>query len=496
MKCFVLFTLLVLVTASCGNTTHNAFESDTSADPDNFIEPDEDNVESPALFDVKVDPNEENTLSCRLTFKTKDKVRMSVKYFAQNHKGYEITEENEKTDHYFFLWGMRPDIKYTIEMYDSSDNDTPVGFTEYVSGSLPDSIPVTFLAVNEKDKVSEGFVLFTVSATAVERVNPVAMMVDTEGEIVWYFEYYMNGFNTIGDMQYIHETSTIMISLCKGPNMADIPAEEAIEIDLEGNVIWKSPELFNIYDDKGSWNHIYERLSDDTIVMLRANRAGTVLTQDIVNVDRDYNELWKWSFVDHFDPPFCDPSMWCDWEHANSISMFKDPGVVYLNSRNLSKYYKIDMYSSDVVWAFGKDADFTLETDNEHPWFEFAHDPEILEFNSDTIIFYDNGSLERGFSRVIEYKLNFELMTAEISFVYDGSKDGREWFTEYWGDADAMPNGNIFVTAGDYQLDNHSRLFEVNREGEMVWELYTEKGEDWMTSLYNAHKFVPPLKKR
>jgi len=323
---------------------------------------------------------------------------------------------------------------------------------------------------------------------------PVAMMVDTDGEVVWYFEYYMAGFNILGDLQYIEETETILISLTKGPNMAEIPAEEAIEIDLEGNLLWKSPEFANIYDEPGSWNHIYERLSDDSILMLRSNLAGTLLFQDVVNVDRDYNVLWSWRPLDHLNPPECDPSEWCDWIHCNSAAMFKDAGVVYLNSRNMSKYFKIDMNSGNVLWALGKDGDFTIETDEPNLWFEVAHDPEILSFDSDTILFYDNGSIERGFSRVIEYKLNFEKMTAEISFMFDGSEIDRMWFNEYWGDADSLSNGNIFVTAGDYQLYSNSRFFEVTREGEMVWELFMDKQEDWIVVLYNGHKFVPPLK--
>lgn len=480
---------------SCSNTVNFSRSDGFPPDEDGVEIIDEDNVEVPAAFDVKVEQNEKNVLSCRLTFKTAENMKTVVRYFSKDHKGYEIIEENENTDHYFFLWGMRPERKYTIEIYDEENMEEPLGKTEYLSGELPHTTPVTFLAVNEKDKVSNGFVLFTISATKEEMAVPLAMMIDEDGYVVWYFEYYMSGFNVLGDLQYIEETSTILVSLTKGPNMADIPAEEAIEINLEGNLLWKSPESANMYDAPGSWNHIYERLKDDTIVMLRSNPAGTLLTQDIVNVDRNYQELWIWSPLDHLDPPSCDPSTWCDWTHSNAVSMFKDSGIVYLNSRNMSKYFKIDMDSGNVLWALGKDGDFTIETDDPHPWFEFAHDPEIMSFDGDAVIFYDNGSLERGYSRVIEYKLDFEEMTAEISFVYDGSNDGRMWFTEYWGDADSLPNGNIFVTAGDYQLYSDSRLFEVTREGEIVWELFMGKEEDWMYALYNAQKFVPKLTK-
>ena len=495
MNRFIVFLMVVFLISGCDNKIHHNPGNGTKTDEDSHVEPDEDIVEAPLIFDVKVEKNEKNVLSCRLTFKTEEKMKTVVKYFSKDHAGYEMIEEKEQTEHYFFLWGMKAERKYTIEIYDEKNLKEPLEVTEYVSGIIPDSVPFSFLAVNEKEKVSEGFVLFTSSATVAYMAMPVAMMMDTDGEIVWYFEYYMAGFNIFGDVQYIEETATIMISLCKGPNMADIPAEEAIEIDLEGNVIWKSPEFANIYDDPGSWNHIYERLSDDTILMLRSNLSGTLLFQDVVNVDRDYNKLWTWDPRDHLEAPECNPAEWCDWVHFNAAEMFEDAGVVYVNSRNLSQYFKIDMYSGDIVWTLGKGGDFVIDSDDPYPWFEVAHDPEIREFNGDTVLFYDNGSLERGFSRVIEYKLDFENMTAQISFVFDGSKIDRMWFNEYWGDADSLPSGNIFVTAGDYVPESTSRLFEINKDGEIVWELFMDKQEEWMVTLYNAQKFIPPLKR-
>jgi hypothetical protein len=494
MKNSAICVMLILFAAACENTAHNTGKIDEKADPDIISENDEDTIETPAVFDVKVEQNEKNVLSCRLTFKTKEKMKMVVRYFSKDHKGYEIVEEDGKTDHYFFLWGMRAEKKYTIEIYSADEPDKLLETAQYESGSLPATTPFTFLAVNDREKVMDGFVMFTFSASVEEMAVPLALMLDTEGEVVWYFEYYMAGFNILGDMQFIEENSTILISLTKGPNMAEIAAEEAIEIDIEGNVLWKSREFPNVYGDDNSWHHMYERLTDDTLVFFRRDLAGTLVSDRILNVDRDYNELWTWRYLDHFEAPECDPAEWCDWTHSNTVTMFKDEGVVYLNSRNMSKYLKIDMYSGDILWTFGKDGDFVIDSDDPNPWFEFAHDPEIRSFDDDTIIFYDNGSIERGFSRVIEYKLNFEEMTAEVSFVYDGSYDGKMWFTEYWGDADTLPGGNIFVTAGAYDLEQDSRLFEVTREGEVVWELFMDKQESWMYTLYNAQKFIPPLK--
>ena len=84
-------------------------------------------------------------------------------------------------------------------------------------------------------------------------------------------------------------------------------------------------------------------------------------------------------------------------------------------------------------------------------------------------------------------------MTAEMTFEFDGSLLNKSWWSEYWGDADRLPNDNIFVTAGFYDMQQISRFFEVTRDGEIVWELFFEKTDDWQVSLYKADKFVPPL---
>lgn len=482
--------LTIAFLVSCGNNIHNTDAEQTDGpDEDTDIE-DADIINEP-VQDLKVEMNELNVLSCRVTFSTPEKKKIIVKYFSKTHKGYEISEDSEKTDHYFFLWGMKAQTTYNIEIYWADNPDKPIETTIFQTGILPETVPYTFLAVNEKEKVLDGFVLYTYSATVEEKAVPIAMMLDTDGEVIWYFEYYQAGYSIFNDLQYIDKTKTVQISIIKGFNMEDIPAEEAIEIDLEGNIVWKAPAIANVYGDEKSWNHIYERLDDDSIVILRYEPDLPYQTERIVNMDKDYNELWTWSYLDHFEPFSCGENVdWCEWTHSNSVNMFKKQKVTYLNSRNLSTYYKIDMDSGEIIWKFGKDGDFQMVTDHQNPWFELAHDPEPSSADAETVIFYDNGTPERNYSRVIEYSLDTENMTSEITFEYDGSKDGRKWFSEYWGDADGMPNGNIFVTAGQYDMAQQSKMFEVTREGEVVWELFMDKQEEWMLTLYNSQKIA------
>ena len=45
------------------------------------------------------------------------------------------------------------------------------------------------------------------------------------------------------------------------------------------------------------------------------------------------------------------------------------------------------------------------------------------------------------------------------------------WYCPFWGDADRLPNGNYLITAGIRGPNSQSRVFEVTKDGQVVWEL-------------------------
>jgi len=471
MKCCILISaFIIFLTLSCENNTGNPQTQVT-------------------INDLKVEMNKKNVLSCRLTFTTSEKRKMTVRYFNSERKGYEISEDTGNTEHYFFLWGMYADSDYEIEIYDTEDLENPLETTSFKTGLLPAHTPSTNLTINKKEQVYDGFVLFTYWAVSSQAAYsyPIAMAYDNSGKLVWYYEFEDFSDVVIGDLQYIENSGTIMIGLSKWDSLLEIPLEEAVEIDIEGNIVWRSIKIAGVYADLSSWHHIYEKQPDRSIVFLKHELLNNIVYDCIINIDGDYNELWKWRSIDHIEPPACDLE-YCDWTHANTVSMFKDKGVAYINSRNLSTYYKIDMDSGKIIWRLGENGDFKMLSDNPDPWFKFAHDPEPSNKDADTVLFYDNGSVERNRSRIIEYKLDTEKMTAEIIFEYDGSATGSEWFTEYGGDADRLGNGNIFVTAGDASLNKETKVFEITADGELVWEMVLEKHVDWQVNIYNSQK--------
>ncbi len=463
--------IMLLILTSCGNGTHS--------------------VHSAGIRDITVSVNEKNSLSCRLTFVTDASVKTAVRYFSKDHTGYETAEDTEGKDHYFFLWGMHPSADYTIEIYDAENMTEPLAVSACRTGPAPVHAPKFDMTVNDHAKVSDGFVLFTYWALASDSTGysyPIAMMYDTEGKMVWYYEFDEFENVVIGDLQFTGKSGTVLIGLSKWESLSGIPLEEGIEIDLEGNIVWRSAKIESAYGDLSSWHHTYELLDDGSLSFLGIEVSDMTIGDMIVNVDSGYGLIWSWSFFEHITPPEYNGTDWFDWTHANSVNFDKDNGAVYVNSRNLSTYYKIAYPEGDIIWKLGENGDFKMLTDHSDPWFEFAHDPENSGTVPGRILFYDNGSVQKGRSRIIEYKIDETEMTAEIVFEYDGSKTGSEWFTEFGGDADRLDNGNIFVTAGNTGPVLDTRLFEITSAGELVWEMKFRKSEDWQINIYNAQK--------
>ncbi|MBQ3368922.1 aryl-sulfate sulfotransferase [bacterium] len=505
----IIFCVFVLIfSVSCENKLSGPVQeisdddSDTAHDGDADETPDDDaDTEQGPLFNLKVEGNDKNVLSCRLTFSTPDERKTFVKYYSANHSGYKITEETAKNEHYFFLWGMRENLNYTIEIY--SDEKTPelLATTEFHSGKVPSSIFPLRLVTNEKESVQPGFLIVTQqSSPDQERMEPIVFMVDTDGFVVWYFEHYLPGFSLLTDPSYQKKTNTLFLGIQKW-FMEDVLTEEGLEIDMEGNILWKSPGLPGSLYTETTWHHIYRLLDDDTLLFIRAQYDfdNHVVSDRIVNVDRDYNELWNWGYFDspdYFDTVTCNDDayvLWCDWTHTNSAKMFKDENILYFNSLWLG-FYKMNMETKEVIWKFGKDADFTMLSEHPYPWPTNTHDPKFMDASRKRLLFYDNGMKDRFYSRIIEYEIDEDAMTAEITFEYDGFVSGHPWFADIGsGDADYLENGNFLVTKGNVDESQNSSIFEVTRDGRVVWEIYTYQEEGFMIELYNAEKFMPPL---
>lgn len=147
-----------------------------------------------------------------------------------------------------------------------------------------------------------------------------------------------------------------------------------------------------------------------------------------------------------------------DYFHLNTITILPETplagrdasfaaGNLLLCLRNANQLAVINWDSGEVLWNWGEGV------------LEWPHHPTVLE-NGNFLVF-DNG-VDRKYSKVVE------LAPITKTVVWEYVADPPETFySPTKGSAERLPNGNTLICDGD-----RGRVFEVTREGEIVWDWY------------------------
>jgi len=219
-------------------------------------------------------------------------------------------------------------------------------------------------------------------------------------------------------------------------------------------------------------------------------------------LDSTNKVVWQWDLYDFIKPK----TTAADWCHLNSVSEDADKGILYFNCR-FQGLFGVNHSTGDLLWQMGaaiddsNSGDVTYLPDNSVR-FNDSHDPEV-HADDGTVLFYDNegwsshtGGEGNGtyHTKVVEYKLDQAKKEATLTWEFPGSFDVDSWYkndwaTPIWGDADRMANGNVLICAGVKSSTTKTRIFEVTRQGEVVW------GFEWPTAnngSYRANRISPP----
>lgn len=146
-----------------------------------------------------------------------------------------------------------------------------------------------------------------------------------------------------------------------------------------------------------------------------------------------------------------------DYLHPNAISFVSREvaqTAEYLKADSLV----IDIRELDAVMALDQTTE-TVYWMVRGPWY-YQHDSDILE--NGNLLLFDNLSLGKR-SRVIE----FDPRLHQVVWQYKGSEE-LPLYSMIRGAQQALGNGNVLIVES-----NGSRLLEVNREGQLVWEYYS-----------------------
>lgn len=180
-------------------------------------------------------------------------------------------------------------------------------------------------------------------------------------------------------------------------------------------------------------------------------------------------------------PALNQPGQW-DWSHCNTIEEDPEGRYLYLSARNLNSIFKIERKTGLILWRLGEDGDFKISGEDQ---FYNQHSPE-LQPNGNLLVFDNGGGRPAkyggNYSRAVELEIEEDKMEAKAVWCW-----GRELclFTPIWGDADRLENGNTLITFGTRTHPKTSRLIEITREKEVVWDIEL-KPSGW--GMYRAER--------
>jgi hypothetical protein len=314
------------------------------------------------------------------------------------------------------------------------------------------------LTAHDPERAFQGYTLFTPQF----RAGP-PLLIDMEGKVVheWrtprptHYGYLLPN----GNLLALCRTSG---SRRRFPAWELFRAGAVMEIDWDGNVLWEARHPDHHHDARlmGNGNVLMlciEEVPRDLAAKVRgglpgSEHNGVMCSDKVVEMTKEGEVVWEWHAWEHLDPEVdrITPQDWREeWTHANTVEELPD-GDILVSFRNISTIAIIERGTGDIRWRLGPEV------------LAQQHHPNLLA--NGNILVFDNGmhrtNAPFSFSRVLE----MDPATKRIVWVYR-DQPVFNFFSPYESGAQRLPNGNTLICEGAF-----GRLFEVTREGEVVWE--------------------------
>jgi arylsulfate sulfotransferase len=405
--------------------------------------------------------------------------------------------------------GMRASTTYHMRAHLVTRSTTWIDQDQvFTTGSLPSisfptltvTRPVSSLASTE----GHGIEMLTLTTGNFQSYIIQAFFTDRDANPIWYYDV---GQGNIPSTLKLLPNGHIILSIYE-PVAGNFVLRE---VDLAGNTIREMTvaQLNQKLQQAGinfvaaSFHHDILTLQNGHLILLVNSTKDftnlpdypgvtSVLGDDLVELDTNWNPVWTWSAFDHLDVNRHLEGL-PDWTHSNAVIYLPQDHDLLISMRLQAWILKIDYKdgsgTGSVLWKLGNEGDFSLAGGNPSQWFYFQHYPKLISENSPqmTLAVFDNGNnrvLDNSgtvcgtagnpdcYSRATIFQVDESTRTAALVW------DFLPGFYSFWGGSiNQLENGNVeFDMSQPIQSLGQgvlSRVTEVSQTPapEIVWQM-------------------------
>ena len=210
--------------------------------------------------------------------------------------------------------------------------------------------------------------------------------------------------------------------------------------------------------------YILQAYAKQEIDMPQTEEIDTANVLILQEFDQDHNLLMEWKNFDHMNiQDYADAlnlnSNYRNWMHGNSIEIDDDQNIIVSN-RAMSELIKFNRQSGELIWRLGGPMnDFTFIDDPlQGP--NRQHDARRLD-NGNIMIFDNGDQRDVPHTRVTEYQVDEEQMTATLVWSYSHPDSGeRVLELEY-----PMTNTSYKVRKSGWAFNINLMELDLNLDG-------------------------------
>lgn len=374
-------------------------------------------------------------------------------------------------------------------------NDFPSGSPEFKNTSndnLPEDLPV--ITPRALKSPAPGFTFITPNNTFAATPQPsYSMMVDKYGTPV-YFKKFNGGVADLkiqesGQISHFLPSSSLGLGVIYGSHLVYNSYMSVVDTFEMKNGYLAEIHDFLLLENGHSVMFTYDpQVVDMSGIVPGGDPSATVLGFILQELDADRNVVFEWSSWDHI--PITDAvddldltSVFIDYVHGNAVDVDDDNNYL-ISFRHTDEIIKVSRETGEIMWRLNTFRDnlnsFTFTNDT----IQFSHQHDVRRLENGNISIFDNGNLHWGpYSRVVEYALDEENMTAELVWAYPPEPAHTD-FAFAMGGAHRLENGNTMIGWG-VGFGPMKIASEVSANHEITQEFWTA---DTLRT-YRAYKF-------